>query len=184
LTSDSKANANRANGRASTGPRTLRGRARAGRNARRHGLNVPIGSDPALCDQVKELTRAIAGADASGQIKELARRVAEAQIDLQRVRNARHQFLCRALTDPGRYLLPDLRRGLSIARRLLRNQAVSREDLAELKRDKMEEAQKFAMIVSQELNRLLAMDRYERQARFRRNKAIQALEEARRFPLL
>ena len=40
------------------------------------------------------------GPGANAETKELARRVAEAQIDLRRVRYARHQFLSRALADP------------------------------------------------------------------------------------
>jgi len=45
LRSDRKIKANRANARASTGPRTARGRARAARNALRHGLSLPRPSD-------------------------------------------------------------------------------------------------------------------------------------------
>src|SRR5438034_4859672 len=39
------------------------------------------------------LAREIAGTDANAEIQELARRVAEAEIDLRRVRYARHQLL-------------------------------------------------------------------------------------------
>jgi len=78
LTSVRKFKANRANARASTGPNTARGRTRAARNAFR---------------------REIAGPDANASIQELARRVAEAQIDLRRVRDARHQLLFNALRD-------------------------------------------------------------------------------------
>ena len=41
-----KAEANRRNARASTGPRTVAGKARAAQNARRHGLNLPARYDP------------------------------------------------------------------------------------------------------------------------------------------
>jgi hypothetical protein len=50
-----------------------------------------------LSDQVAVLTREIAAEASDGNTLELARRVAEAQIDLQRVRQARHQFLCSRL---------------------------------------------------------------------------------------
>ena len=46
------------------------------------------------------LAREIAGTDANAEIQELARRVAEAEIDLRRVRYARHQLLFHALSDP------------------------------------------------------------------------------------
>src|SRR5205823_8637148 len=93
LTSDRKIEANRANARASTGPRTVRGRTRAARNALRHGLSLPVCSDPALCEEVEALAGEIAGTGANAEIQELARHAAQAQIDLRRVRHARHQFL-------------------------------------------------------------------------------------------
>ena len=42
LTSDRKIEANRANARASTGPKTAQGRARTARNALRHALSLPV----------------------------------------------------------------------------------------------------------------------------------------------
>jgi len=100
LTSDRRIKANRANARASTGPKTAQGRARAVRNALRHGLSLPIYSDPALSEEVDTLAREIAGIDPNAEVQEHARRVAEAQIDLHRVRNARHQLLSHELGDP------------------------------------------------------------------------------------
>src|SRR5262249_55116926 len=92
--------ANRANARASTGPKTAQGRAHSARNARRHGLSLPVLSNPALSEEVELLARDIAGAGAIPEILELARRIAEAQIDLRRVRSARHDLLAGALCDP------------------------------------------------------------------------------------
>ena len=100
MTSEHKIRANRANARASTGPKSSQGRARAARNALRHGLNLPVCADPALAEEVETLTHEIAGSDASAEIRELARQVAEAQVDLRRVRYARHQMLSRNLSDP------------------------------------------------------------------------------------
>jgi hypothetical protein len=98
LTSARKITANRANARASTGPQTTRGRARAARNALRHALSLPVGSIPVLSEEVEALAREIAGPGANVGTQELARRVAEAQIDLRRVRYARHQFLSDTLS--------------------------------------------------------------------------------------
>jgi hypothetical protein len=89
--------ANRTNARGSTGPKTSQGRARAARNALRHGLNVPIYSDPAITEPLDMLTREIAGAEANAEIRVLARGVAEAYFDLRRVRVARHCHLVDAL---------------------------------------------------------------------------------------
>ena len=85
MTSDRKIKANRANARGSTGPKTARGRARAARNAFCHGLSLPACSDPALSEEVEALAREMAGPEANARIEELARRVAEAQIDLARI---------------------------------------------------------------------------------------------------
>jgi hypothetical protein len=104
LTSDRKIKANRANARASTGPQTARGRARAARNA----LFLP---------------------------------------------------------------------------RLLRPNApeISMETLTKFLTSTPQGPNKFATtILSQEAKRLLAMDRYERLALFRRKIAIQAFDEVRR----
>jgi hypothetical protein len=89
LTSERKINANRANARSSTGPQTAQGRARAARNALRHALSLPISSNPALSEEVEALASQIAGSGADAKTQELARRIAEAQIDLRRVRHAR-----------------------------------------------------------------------------------------------
>ena len=63
-------------------------------------MSLPIYSDRALFEEVEALAREIAGKDANAEIQELARRVAEAQIDLRRVRAARHRLLCETLSDP------------------------------------------------------------------------------------
>jgi hypothetical protein len=89
--------ANRNNARSSTGPRTQRGRARASRNARRHGLSVSVVSDPRLSEHVENLARDIVGETASPAVLEMARRFAEAQIDLDRIRKARHHACLVAL---------------------------------------------------------------------------------------
>ncbi len=44
--------------------------------------------------------RGIAGKNADLELQELARRIAEAQIDLKRVRSARHDLLSSAIDDP------------------------------------------------------------------------------------
>ena len=80
--------------------RPPQGRARSARNALRHALSLPVCSDPALSEEVETLAREIAGTGANAETQELARQVAEAQIDLRRVRYARHQFLSDALSDP------------------------------------------------------------------------------------
>ena len=90
--------ANQANARASTGPKTAAGKATAAQNARQHGLNLPVLADPALSTEVEWLARAIVGDHQ--HLHALARAIAEAQIDLVRVRRARCDLISRCLSDP------------------------------------------------------------------------------------
>lgn len=182
-TSDNKVRANRANARASTGPKTTQGRTRSARNALRHALSLPVYSDPALSEEVEALAREIAGTDANAEMQELARRVAEAQIDLRRVRDARHQLLSRALSNPYYEARANVREKLSVLRHLLRHDApdVPLTGLVKYLTTTPEGPHKLATILSQEVQRLSALDRYERRALSRRKSAIRAFDLARRF---
>ena len=95
MTTPRQFEANRSNARASTGPRSKAGKARAGRNARRHGLSSAIASDLA-----EALARRIADDGAGPAVMALARAFAEAQIDLDRVRKVRRHVLGRLVADP------------------------------------------------------------------------------------
>jgi hypothetical protein len=113
MTSPAKIRANRRNARKSTGPRTVAGKAVVARNARTHGLNAPAYCDPALACEVVELARAIetgvtgAAADANGHA--LACRIAEAIIDMRRVRLAKLPLVATLDADPGdRRAVPQL----------------------------------------------------------------------------
>ena len=92
-----KLRANRANSRRRTGPKTSAGRATAARNSRRHGLAIPIPSDPALSAEVDAMAQMIAGND-SPELIEAARRIAEAEVDVIRVRRARRELLSQTLS--------------------------------------------------------------------------------------
>jgi hypothetical protein len=93
MTTARKLAANRKNARASTGPKSAAGKARASRNARRHGLAIPVWSVPALAAEAEDLARQIACDDPSPTLLELARRIAEAQIDVVRARKMRHDLI-------------------------------------------------------------------------------------------
>jgi hypothetical protein len=183
VTSARKTKANRANAAASTGPRTARGRAHAARNALRHGLSLPVSFDPALSEEVEALAREIAGTDARAEIQELARRAAEAQIDLRRVRYARHQLLSDAFNNPYYESRADTRMKVAVLSRLLRPRApdILIAALSAFLTSTPVGPQKFALILSREARRLLAMDRYERRALFRRKVALRALDDMRRL---
>ena len=180
MTSELKIKANRENSRASTGPRTRYGRARAARNALRHGLSLPVGSDPVLSEQVEALAREIAGGDANAEIQECARRVAEAEIDLRRVGQERHKLLTRAMADPYYDGRANMRMKLKLLNSLLRPGApdIPLNAMANVRTSSLQGDDKLAVILWQEAKRLQAFDRYERRAFARRKLAVQVLDAA------
>jgi hypothetical protein len=97
MTTAQRIEANRANARLSTGPRTRAGKARASRNAFRHGLRIPVLSDPELTKQVEDFAHLLIGERSDPILLDCARRIAEAQIDLDRIRSTRDEFIVRAL---------------------------------------------------------------------------------------
>jgi hypothetical protein len=67
--------ANRANARASTGPRTAAGKASSARNAVRHGLCSKPWGDPEVGRAIERWARRFAG-EATGEKREFAYRIA------------------------------------------------------------------------------------------------------------
>jgi len=181
MTGERKVRANRANAQASTGPKTARGRSHAARNALRHALSLPVYSDPVWSKEVEALAQEIIGTDTNAEIQELARRIAEAQIDLRRVRHARHQLLSQALNDPDYVSEGMLRKKAALALRILRRSdlgAPMPESVMEFLNSRPEGTHKFATILADKTRQLFALDRYERRALSRRKFAIRAFDAA------
>lgn len=102
MTGARKIIANRANAQASTGPKTARGKARAAQNAHAHGLSLSIASDATYSMQTAKLANVIASTSARREAIDIACRIAEAQLDLVRIRAVKHDLIRRFLVAGGR----------------------------------------------------------------------------------
>jgi hypothetical protein len=89
MISAKRVEANRANAKKSTGPRTVRGKSRVSRNAVRHGLRAMLSHDPAVSAEVKRMARAICGKSTNAALYDAALRVAEYDLLIRRIRAAR-----------------------------------------------------------------------------------------------
>jgi len=168
------------------GPKTPASKARVARNAQRHGLSVPALWDAALSAEVEALARRIYPPGAGDAITEarlldLARHIAEAQVELMRVRRARHDLIATDFADPAyrtsKGLMARIATLLDAGLMLQRGEPVS-PAMAGVVRGRPEGADKFAVIVAELSPQLIAMDRYERRALARRRSAVRAYDAA------
>ncbi len=93
MTSTRKVAANGRNAARSTGPSTAGGKARASRNAYKHGLAVSILDDPAISAEVERLARSLVGKRRDLYELAQARIVAEAEFDILRIRAMRVKMI-------------------------------------------------------------------------------------------
>jgi hypothetical protein len=173
-----KLRANGDNARASTGPRTAAGKVRARRNAYKHGLSVPVMADSSLAAEVKILARKIAGEGANDQVKRLAVSIAEAHIDVLRVRRARNELLSRAPLCPVPNIFPD-DWDLEVGRSWGSDNPKRMSRAHKRSIEKSIERDEFGPTLADCAASLTAMDRYERRALSRRKFAIRALDALR-----
>jgi glutathione synthase/RimK-type ligase-like ATP-grasp enzyme len=89
MPSDRKITANRNNAKKSTGPRSKADQMASRRNARRHGLTIDIGADPAFHEDIEKLATVLSLASGTQKVSEHAREAAEAEFDLTRIRKIR-----------------------------------------------------------------------------------------------
>jgi hypothetical protein len=151
MTSPAKIAANRRNARRSTGPRSAAGKARARRNALKHGLATPASLDHVAMDRIDDLVVALTR-DFPDQLEfELATVAAEAQAEIERVRQTKVTLVNRAYA----HLRDEAGRLLSAGERA-------------------------AMAFAGKTEILMACERYERRAISRRNRALQALAKLQR----
>jgi hypothetical protein len=151
--------ANRANARKSTGPRTPQGKARASRSARRHGLSIPVLADSGLSKDVEDLARMVVGYSSNARQLEPARSFAEAQVDLARIRQFRHELLSSGLDD-------------------VKSGGAHEDRPAAASSDMKGGAEKFIVNLSNQIRTLKRLDRYERRALSRRKSATREFDAA------
>jgi hypothetical protein len=99
MTSSSRTKTNQKNAQKSTGPRSIEGRKRSSKNALKHGLSKGQNLDPDHVLKIEFLTRKLCeGRD--DQCMELARQLAQAQIQLNYIRSLKLACFKSNLTKP------------------------------------------------------------------------------------
>jgi len=157
MASERQIAANRRNARKSAGPRSSAGKWRASRNAYRHGLTLSITSTAAFAKQLDNLVREIAGDTEDAIMLERARAAAQAELDLALIRRAKVALIERASAlgelDQGRASLPE----------------------------PSQEPDRSIEAIRRALPELRKLDRYERRAAARRDRALLGIPGRIRF---
>jgi hypothetical protein len=184
LTSDRQRRANQADAKASTGPKTRAGKERAAQNALRHGLSIPVSSDPALSPQAEAIARRIAGPYATPLRS--SRRAGSARLKSTSTGCApdewRWSLTRSAIPIISGSLSSSIRSGSwgwSIESRALRYQPLTpRCSRVAIKCKPLEGLEKLAMILQERASELARLDRYERRALSRRKSVIREFDAA------
>jgi hypothetical protein len=176
MASERQIAANRRNARRSTGPRSGAGRKRASRNAYRHGLTLSITSTAAFVKQLDKLARKIAGNTDDAITLERAREIAQADLDLARVRRAKPALIERAAAfgelDPPQLTVTQMIRVLNA---FDRGRLIVPKPIDALVTMPSQELDRSAEAIRRVLPELRRLDRYERRAAAQRERAVRSL---------
>src|SRR5438105_2280809 len=165
MSSKRKIAANRQNAAHSTGPRTADGKTCASRNAYQHGLAVSVLDDPAISVEVERLVRTIVGKRRAPYELVQARIIAEAELDLLRIRAMRAK------------IIDSMAEANSLGDSKLAKEPVpGAKDTAALPNSPIQsEIQDAPRALVRALPQLEALERYERRAFSRRRRAIKRM---------
>ena len=170
MATDQQIAANRRNARNSTGPRSAAGKKRASRNAYRHGLAAPLVPSEALEKKIEQLARKIAGDTDSAITMTRARTAAEAELDLARVRRTKVALIeLAAAQETGDLQAPRAGEDGHAGPSRTTESTESPDPTPSQELDRSAEA------VRRVLPELLKLDRYERGASARRDRAIREI---------
>jgi hypothetical protein len=182
MASEKQIAANRGNAKNSTGPRSTSGKKRASGNAYRHGLSTRMpGAE--FTRSVELLARQIAGSAADPMTLAVARDIAEAMLELARVRRAKVALIAR-VSAFGRLDAPKIFASIRdevvwVAQHFLgatlrkSPPKFAADDLPEMPTE--EPQQRTAEAVRRALPSLLKLQRFEARAVARRDQAIRTL---------
>jgi hypothetical protein len=180
MASEQQIAANQRNARKSTGPRSLAGKRRASNNAYRHGLAARVRANEGFANEIERLAHKMAGGSNSPIALAHARSAAEASLDLARVRSMKVALIeCIAAfgeLDPR----PQFN-ALEIVWRHLKAAGLPTRGVRAPKPMEPpvplppQEPDRSAEALRRALPELLKLDRYERRARSRRDRAVDRL---------
>jgi hypothetical protein len=173
MASERQIAANRRNARKSTGPRSGAGRKRASRNAYRHGLTLRITSTAAFAKQLDKLVREIAGDTEDTIVLERARAIAQAELDLARVRRAKVALIERASAfgelDPPQLTVTQM---IRLVNAFDRGRLIVSKPIDSSAMMPSQEPDRSAEGIRRVLPELRKLDRYERRAAAQRDRAV------------
>jgi hypothetical protein len=173
MASERQIAANRRNARRSTGPRSGAGKTRASRNAYRHGLTLNITSTAEYAKQLETLVRKIAGGTKDPVKLERARAIAQADLELARVRRAKVALIERASAfgelDPPPLTVTQMIRLIDAFER---GRLIVRKSIDASATMPSREPDRSAEAIRRVLPELCKLERYERRAAARRDRAV------------
>ena len=143
--------ANRLNAKRSTGPRTRSGKARVSQNAFKHGLSIPAAVLSAYAPEIEKYLSELVDDTASDAVKLEAAAFAQAQVDVDRVRMARHLLLADPKTKQKPLSQREVGKRLNLANKYFLSQVIfdrETDEVVDYKVKNVEEARRILELAS------------------------------------